>query len=139
MMYSQRLTSDNISLLLIMTMTLTQMGTVPRKTDPVGGSIDAVLPISMHLIIRTLSFHFRPNWSKMNLWTKLERFFRRKHLHKMKESDKYDHGILWATWKDRFTAFHKTEIWIQPYDMEARDRLIFVINGLSRVYRSRIK
>ena len=56
MMYSRRLTSDNISQLLIMTMTLTQMGTVPMKTDPVGGSIDAVLPISMHLIIRMLSF-----------------------------------------------------------------------------------
>ena len=47
---------------------------------------------------------------------------RRKYLHKMKENDKYDHGILWATWKDRFTPFHKTEIWIRPYDIEVRDR-----------------
>ena len=60
--------------------------------------------------------------------------FRRKHLHKMKENDNYDHGILWATWKDRFTAFQKTEIWIRPYDIEARDRLNFPSKFLVQVF-----
>ena len=52
MMYSQQLMRDNISRLLIMIMTPTQMVTAPTKMDLVGGSIDAVLQILMLLIIR---------------------------------------------------------------------------------------
>ena len=53
MMYSQQLMRDNISQLLIMTMTPTQMVTAPTKMDLAGGSIGAVLQILMLLIIRT--------------------------------------------------------------------------------------
>lgn len=61
MIYLQRPTSGNIFRLLIMTMTPTQMGTVPTKMDLVGGSIDAVLPTSM-LHITRMSIPHRNSW-----------------------------------------------------------------------------
>merc|ERR1719163_1000482 len=43
-------------------------------------------------------------------------YYPKQNFTRLQEKLKYDNGILWATWKQRWYSFRETQMWIRPYD-----------------------